>query len=171
MKLGGPGVICQIDESAFSHKPKYHRGRAPKSEIWVFGIVDTSFTPGRAYLQIVEDRSAATLLPIIRDVCKPGTIIHSDSWAAYSSIKRDLGFTHQQVNHSDVNHRFVAPDGTHTQAIESYWSKRKLRVKKMKGIRRNMLCEYLHEFMWRDFFGTDSFINLLRHISEQYPLL
>lgn len=31
--LGGDGVICQIDESFFCHKPKYHRGRPPDYQI------------------------------------------------------------------------------------------------------------------------------------------
>ena len=57
--LGGQGVVVQIDESLFRHKPKvniegseqlltfcdifsqHHRGR-PRSEQWVFGMVDTS---------------------------------------------------------------------------------------------------------------------------------
>ncbi|KCZ81098.1 hypothetical protein H312_01464 [Anncaliia algerae PRA339] len=40
--LGGPGIVCQIDESCFSHRVKSHMGRAPQDPIWVFGIVDTS---------------------------------------------------------------------------------------------------------------------------------
>ena len=47
IKLGGPGVIVQIDESAFSHKVKHHKGRGPQKTLWVFGIVDTSTTPGK----------------------------------------------------------------------------------------------------------------------------
>ena len=40
VQLGGPGRIVQIDESLFAHKLKYRRGRAPQSEIWVFGMAD-----------------------------------------------------------------------------------------------------------------------------------
>lgn len=54
IKLGGPGVICQIDESLFSHKVKAHRGRAPRNQIWVFGIVDTSFRPSKCFMQVMK---------------------------------------------------------------------------------------------------------------------
>ncbi|EDO42125.1 predicted protein [Nematostella vectensis] len=37
--FGGPGVVCQIDESRFNHKPKHNRGRPPMRENWVFGVV------------------------------------------------------------------------------------------------------------------------------------
>ncbi len=57
--LGGRDVICQVDESVFSYKPKYIRGGGMKTEeIWVFGIVDTSYTPARGYMQVVNDRSS-----------------------------------------------------------------------------------------------------------------
>ena len=39
-KLGGTGTIVQIDESNFRHKPKYHKGRMPESELWVFGGIE-----------------------------------------------------------------------------------------------------------------------------------
>ena len=81
-KLGGPNVIFQVDESVFSHKQKYHRGRS-SDEIWVFRIVDTSFKPAKDYVEVVSKRSANILLPIIRRICLPGTIVHSDQWAAY----------------------------------------------------------------------------------------
>ena len=101
IKLGGPGVVVQIDESLYCHKPKarniwhtrsfsftctehsflllqHHRGTAPRYEIWVFRMVDTSQTPALGYMQIVPDCTAATLLPIIQSHVQPGTIIHSD---------------------------------------------------------------------------------------------
>ena len=95
--LGGQGVIVQVDESLFRHKPKitqkhvvnpililqHHSGRATTSEVWVFGIVDTSYQPALGYMEIVQCRDAATLLPIIQAHTAPGSIVHSDDWAAY----------------------------------------------------------------------------------------
>lgn len=48
--------LC-YDESFFRHKPANHRGRATEHELWVFGIADTSYTPSKIYLELVEDRS------------------------------------------------------------------------------------------------------------------
>ena len=86
-KLGGPGFIVEIDESLFRHKPKYHRVCAPQNELWVFGMVDTSYTPCRGYMEIVERRDAATLIPIIEQHVAPGSIIHSDQWRAYAQLQ------------------------------------------------------------------------------------
>jgi hypothetical protein len=49
----------------------------------VFGMVDTSQTPALGVMTTVAKRDAATLLPIIARHVRPGTIIHSDEWAAY----------------------------------------------------------------------------------------
>ena len=54
-------------------KRKYNVGHGVRQR-WVFGGVCQH---GRGFLQLVPDRSAATLLPIIRDHIAPGTIIHS----------------------------------------------------------------------------------------------
>ena len=66
--------------------------RQAENQIWVFGIVDTSYTPSRGYVEIVERRNAATLFPIIQSVCLDGSIIHSDEWKAYQKIPSELGF-------------------------------------------------------------------------------
>ena len=118
MKLSGSGVAIQIDESCFLHKPKFHRGRAPIKPLLVFGILDTSTTPSLRYMEIVEARNAHTLLPIIRKVVYPQTIVHSDQWKAYHNIEKELGLSYHTVNHS-IN--FVdKTTGMHPQAIESY---------------------------------------------------
>ncbi|XP_063710240.1 uncharacterized protein LOC134838875 [Symsagittifera roscoffensis] len=166
IQLGGPGIVLEIDESCFSHKPKHHRGRIPQQPIWVFGIVDTSYKPAIGYMEIVEQRNAATLLPIIQSVARPGSIIHSDEWRAYRGIQ-GMGFAHKTVNHS-VN--FVEPDGTHTQTVESYWNRKKTLIKSMLGCRRIFLHYYLQEFMWRDRFGSRAFENIILHMNNFYSL-
>ena len=172
IKLGGPGVIVQIDESLYRHKPKSHRGRAMQNEVWILGLVDTSHPPALGYMQVVHQRDAATLLPIVQAHTLPGTIIHSDDWAAY----RRVASLPNVAQHDTVNHpvEFVnSTTGTHTQNIESYWNKTKIKFKRMKECHASMLPSHLDEFMWRERVGetaNEAFNNIIRDIADQYPL-
>ena len=52
-------------------KVKYRRGSAPPGATrWVFGIVDTNTR--LCHIELVEDRSANTLIPIIQRLVLPG---------------------------------------------------------------------------------------------------
>ena len=65
---------------------QHHRGRPPSREMWLFGMVDTSHQPALGYMRIVQDRTAATLLPIIQQHVAQGTVVHSDEWRSYSQV-------------------------------------------------------------------------------------
>lgn len=137
----------------------------------MFGLVDTSREPALGYMEIVAQRDAATLLPIIQAHVAPGTIIHSDQWAAYNRVANlpNVG-GHSTVNHSVT---FIDPvTGTHTQNVESYWNRAKIKLKRMRGCRAEQLPGYLDEFMWRERYGkskADAFNNIMRDIAAQYP--
>ena len=79
-------------------------------------MADTSSEPAVGYMEIVQRRDAATLLPIIAAHTAPGTIIHSGEWAAYCQVRNIPAVaSHNAVNHS-LN--FVDPQtGVHTQNI------------------------------------------------------
>ena len=118
MKLGGPGIIIQIDESLFRHKPIYHRGHRPASEKWDFGMADTSKKPARISKGLVQRRNAETLIPIIERVAAPGSTIWSDQWRAYCRLEKNPSYIYAVVNHSQ---NLVDPGtGVHTQSSESY---------------------------------------------------
>lgn len=52
-------------------------------------------------MEIVPRRDAATLLPIIQAHMLPGTIIHSDEWAAHRRVASLPNVSsHDTVNHS-----------------------------------------------------------------------
>ena len=147
VKLGGDGVIVQIDESLMRHKPKYHRGRAPQSELWVFGIADTSVQPAKVYIEQVSNRRSETLLQIVEDHVIEGSIIQSDQWPGYSRIRSDYRWILRSVNHSE---NFVDPlTGVHTQNIESCWNRIKLLIKSSKGLCGHLLDDFLAEVMWK----------------------
>ena len=135
-------------------------------------MVDTSHQPALGYMEVVQRRNAATLLPIIQAHTAPGSIIHSDEWAAYRQVSGlPTVAAHNTVNHS-LN--FVDPaSGTHTQHVKSYWSRAKYKIKRMKGCHAHQLTSYLDEFMWRERYGRtahQAFSNLMVDIAQQYPV-
>ena len=84
-QIGGPGEIVEIDESKFG-KRKYNKGKRVDG-VWVFGGVERDSCPVKCFFLTVDDRSANTLIPIIKEWIKPGTTVHSDCWKAYSSLQ------------------------------------------------------------------------------------
>lgn len=138
----------------------------------MFGMVDTSVSPALGYMEIVPQRTAAILLPIVQQHVRPGTIVHSDEWSSYRRIQS----LPSVAQHSTVNHSitFVDPTtGTHTQNVESYWNRVKTKFKRMKGVHEEMLPSYLDEFMWRERHGQTTrkaLFNLIRDIALRYPV-
>ena len=171
IRLGGPGIIVEIDESVFV-KAKYNIGHALNiRQRWVFGLYDTQTKQG--YLTFVNARDKDTLLPIIQQVVVPESIIHSDEWASYNAI---LSLSHpQSYIHFTVNHirNFVDPiTGVHTNRVESMWSRVKRKFKIMNGTSTELIPSYLDEFMWRERYGSitsTAYDNLLDDIAAIYP--
>lgn len=137
-------MTVEIDESLFSRR-KNHAGRILPQQ-WVFGGICRE--TGECFMFPVQDRSAATLMPIITAQIRPGSTVISDQWQAYNGIGGVPGLTHQTVNHS-VN--FVDPvTGANTQRIERSWKAAKERNKRQNGTHRHMLDSYMCEYMWRN---------------------
>ena len=66
----------------------------------------------------VGDRSAATLIPLIKHYILPGSKVITDGWKSYGTLQQE-GYIHGTVNHSI---EFVnSQAGDHTQTIESMW--------------------------------------------------
>ena len=138
----------------------------------MFGLVDTSQSPALGYMEVVARRDAATLLPIINTHTAPGTIVHSDEWAAYRNVQNLPNVSsHGTVNHSVT---FVDPTtGVHTQNVESYWCRVKTKLKRMRGCHSHQLPSYLDEFMWRERYGEtarDALEKIMRDIAQQYQV-
>ena len=132
-------------------------------------MVDTSCSPSLGYMELVPDRSAATLIPIIQTHIHPGTEIWSDQWQAYSHVSSLPSVSgHLTVNYSL---HFKDPQtGVQTNNIESYCNR--VKFKSMWGVSRTTLASHLDEFMWRERFATTptgALNNLCLHIALRYP--
>jgi transposase-like protein len=111
-KIGGPNRTFEIDERKFGRR-KYHQGHPVRGQ-WVFGGVERE--SGRTFRVPVPDRTADTLVNLIRAWVEPVTTIISDCWAAYRQIDCH-GYTPRNVNYSVS---FVNPaTGDHTNTIEA----------------------------------------------------
>ncbi len=121
-------------------------------------------------MRIVPNRQRVTLIPIIHAHIAPGTIIHSDDYTTYQTAVGELPNVaqHRIVNHS-LN--FVDPvTGVHTQRVERYWNRVKIKFKSMRGVQENILPSFLDEFMWCERYGQSQTDNIMRDSSIQYPV-
>ena len=163
-QIGGVGKEIEIDESKFG-KRKYHRGKRVEG-VWVFGGIEQESK--KCFFEIVEDRSAATFIPIIKKYVKPSSIILSDCWKAYSSLKEE-GYIYLTVNHSVTFKN--KEKGAFTNLIESTWNAVKKSFPKY-GARKQFYDSYLVEYIIRkknlnD--AEDKFLEFLNLIKKVYP--
>lgn len=160
--LGGPNCIVEAYETKMG-KRKYERGRIVEGQ-WVFGGIERD--TGNCFLVSVPDRTADTLLALVRQWIRPGTTIMSDCWRSYDSLER-AGYRHLAANHSE---NFVDPTtGSHTQTTEYLWRDVKGRLARFG--RRGDMVGYLAELMFRRKFPdhTKRVHTFFREISECYP--
>jgi hypothetical protein len=140
--VGGRDIIVEIDESKFG-KRKYNRGHRVDG-VWVIGGVERT-DDRRLFVEVVEDRSAKTLLDVITRHVKSGSIIHTDLWKGYGDVEKTLGFKHKTVNHSLC---YVSPEGVHTNTIEGSWNGIKLTIA-VRNRNKNDIEDCLLDFIWK----------------------
>ena len=160
---GGPGEVVEVDESKFG-KRKYNRGRSVDG-VWVFGGIDRRTR--ECFLIPVKDRTADTLIPLIKQYIRPGTTIMTDCWKSYSTLQEE-GYIHGTVNHS---YEYVnSVTGDNTQMIESTWRVVKQSLPKF-GTTKEQYDSYFEEFMFRRkyFEGRpDHFLAFLEKVASVY---
>lgn len=146
--IGGPDTVVEIDETLIVRR-KYGRGRV-LCQVWLFGGIERG-TKRRFVVPLIGPlgeagrRDKRTLLPLIEQYIRRGTVIISDQWRAYNTLSQ-LGYTHFTINHSQ---NFVDPvhGEIHTQNIERLWRDVKESVKR-PGIRSKFLYQYLARYLF-----------------------
>lgn len=142
IKIGGPGVYVQVDESKFG-KRKYNRGHHVEGA-WVFGGVELT-VERKFFAVVVENRNAITLNELMLRHILPGSIVVTDGWKGYNKFKEDNNFIHKLVNHSIG---FSNEEGLNTNIIEGTWNGVKLNISPRNRVKKN-LNKKLFVFIWR----------------------
>ncbi|XP_043099534.1 uncharacterized protein LOC122348282 [Puntigrus tetrazona] len=151
MKVGGHHCFVLIDESKFSHKRKYNRGRFGsawrRNKKWVLGILEVEQTRRKPILKVVRRRSKNELLPNILKHVRRGSSIITDEWRAYRRALTQAGYDHHTVCHK---RNFVDPvTRAHTQHLERAWKTYKMDIWRHRGNRTTkLLKEHLKVIEW-----------------------
>lgn len=169
LKIGGEGIIVEIDESKLG-KNKHHRGH-PVNGAWVLGGVERTENR-KLFLVEVPDRKEATLLGIITTYVLPGSIIYTDCFKSYQNLQNL--YEHHTVNHTET---FInLENGACTNTIEGTWSALKYRISPRNRtnsfddngeINENTIDDFLAEFIWRRKYKDnlwDGFLNSLKNV-------
>jgi transposase len=101
---------------------------------------------GKVYMQIVNNCSAAELMPIIKRLASDDATIYSDEWKAYDGLVNEGYKKHYRVTHSAG---VFANGRAHVNGIENFWGVTRSRLVKFKGIKNDKFYLYLKETEWR----------------------
>ena len=128
-QIGGPNLTVEIDESLFSKRSVYSHKLSSISTVsisrknnvgrifppqWVFGGICRQTR--ETFIVAVPDRTAETLLAVVRAKIAVGSTVMSDCWRSYNMVvvfflnikcilSKQLGadgsYNHLRVNHSE----------------------------------------------------------------------
>ena len=125
------------------------RGRGT-SKTPVFGILCRG---GKVWAQVVPDVEAKTLMPLISQRVKAGSIVCSDTWKSYTGVAAK-GYVHRLVKHHKGE--YSDSKGNHINGLEGLWGYLKRRLSAKGGIRKERLPLYLAEYVWKYNHRNDS---------------
>lgn len=131
--------LVQADESYFSKQ------KSKQAKYIVTGATEPH--TGRKALRITgnhyDGRSRAVLEQFIVDVVRPGSLVVTDKWYAYSELPL-LGYEHESHNHAKG-------DYANTNGAERIWSVSKRHARKLYGgrILTHQLADLCQEWMAR----------------------
>ena len=164
--IGGVGKRVEMDETGVGGFTKRLRKPAP-DKVTVFGAVERK---GRVRAVVAPDRKQDTLLPLVRQFVLPQSIIFTDEFASYDTLRYRGGYSHRRINHSAGVYVLGL---NHTQTIEGFWSLIKRGIGGVyHAVSKKYLQTYLDEYSFRynRRFDTQPMFTSFLHQIHKLPL-
>lgn len=144
--MGGFMRRVEIDETFIGGKVEGKGVGYIGNKTTVLGIMERG---GDIVCRIIPNRTAAAMMPVIREHVKPHTEIHTDEWQGYKRLGRlGLGYWHKTCNHRQEE--YVTPTGTTVNRVEGFWAQLKRGINGTHiHVSGKHLPKYLGEFEYR----------------------
>jgi transposase-like protein len=99
------------------HKSRKRRmqasGNRADGKTIVMGMLERM---GKVRATVIQDRTKATMQPIVREHIEPGTQVFADEWAGY--WRMDEEYVTNVINHTEA----YVKGNVHTNTLENFWS-------------------------------------------------
>jgi transposase len=155
-KLSGE---LEIDEALFGGHRKGKRGWGSEGKNLVFGIYQRN---GKVITFPVSDRKHDTLIPLIKQHTKNGSLYYTDDHTASASLDR--------IGKHQIVAEYVREDTSHINGIEGFWSYAKTWLYHYIGVPKQYFHLYLKEIEFRfNHRNEDIFKILTRMMVESVP--
>ena len=157
-KLSALSGEIEMDETMFGGRRPGKRGWGASGKHIVFGIYQRN---GKVLTFPISSRSKNTLIPLIIQYTKAGSLYYTDDWFAYT-------FLPIRGNHVVVTKEKGLPKGHHhLNSIEGFWSYAKHWLYQYRGVYKQYFHLYLKEIEWRFNHRNDNLVVLLRKLLNQ----
>lgn len=150
--------LLELDEALFGGKRKGKRGWGAEGKVLVFGIYKRN---GHVLTFPVPNRQKTTLLPLINQHTKTGSIYFTDDYEGYASLAT-------RGKHVVILKDKGAPlsNGPTINGIEGFWSYAKHWLYHYRGIHKQYFALYLKEIEWRFNNRGKSLLPILMNLFE-----
>jgi len=109
----------------------------------VFGVAQRK---GKVSASPIDNLKSSTMIPIVKERVLPESMIYTDEYRTYNSLKKH-SYKHKRVHH--VSKVWVAGDA-HTNTIEGFWSALKRGINGVyHAVSEKHLQSYINEYAFR----------------------
>ena len=120
------------------------QGRSTKTKTPIFGMLQRD---GKVVAMKVEDTKGATLMPIVEQFVKEGTVTYTDEASIYNNLSQK-GYDHLFVNHG--KREYVRSSDIHTNSIEGFWAHfKRVIFSTYHCVSKDYVQRYIDEQMYR----------------------
>jgi len=136
--------IVEIDETYVggSESNKHASKRTVKGgaggKNMVLGAVQRG---GEVRVKVIPKTDAHTVIPAIKEIVAPGTIMVTDEHHAYNKLHLD--YTHKKVNHREKEYVRYEDIKVHTNSIDGFWN---ILKKQINGIHHSVSQKHLQRY-------------------------